>query len=63
MDTIRHIAENIADELLAGGDPEDPAERLMLVMPSGHEGGGWGRPALIRVIEKELRHQAAKWMA
>ena len=62
MDTIREIAEAIADSLMTNGN-EERAERLVLELPDGRDGGGWCRSSVVSTAENELLRQAKKWMA
>lgn len=52
-DRIRPLAEKIAETLMTGLCGK--AGRLVLEMPDGTDGGGWGQPQLIDQIETLLR--------
>lgn len=47
------IAERIRDAIMTNGNG-DEAERLVLELPGGRDGGGWGREALAKQIEAIL---------
>jgi hypothetical protein len=48
------VARKIVDELFTNGDGQQ-AERLMMILPGGRDGGGWGRRPAQDKIERILR--------
>jgi hypothetical protein len=48
------VAQQIVDDLFRNGVGEQ-AVRLMLVLPDGRDGGGWGRRPAQDQIERILR--------
>lgn len=52
-------AARIIDELLRGGGTRlvivDESAGPVVVSPPDRDLGGWGRPALVRILEAELR--------
>lgn len=49
----KKIAECIVDSITTNGNNEQ-AERLVLMMPGGNDGGGWSRDTLVARIANML---------
>lgn len=54
---IRALAEKIAADLFTDGNDE-VAQRLVLELPGGRNGGGWAAGPAVDRIEKILRGEA-----
>jgi len=50
----RQLAELIVSKIMSNGDGR-AASRLVLELPSGNNGGGWCRAALIDTVEDTIR--------
>ena len=52
-DDYKQVAESIVDDLMTNGNG-DKADRLVLELPDGRDGGGWSRSAAIDRVAKIL---------
>jgi hypothetical protein len=52
-DTLQRLAERIAARIFTNG-AGDVAERLVLELKGGKDGGGWGRKPVVDLIAQEI---------